>query len=77
MKKNIREIDIHGMTVAEAKYALERLLASLNGNVKELRVIHGYNSDKLLSMVRNGLKHRRIKAKLKTLNPGETILLLN
>ena len=77
MKKNVYEIDIHGLTVAEAKYTLERLLSGLNGNVKEVRVIHGYSTDKLLVMIRTGLKHRRIKYRLKTLNPGETILILN
>ena len=76
-KKNTQEIDIHGFTVTEAKKLLERTLSSLNGNVKELRVIHGYSSDKLQQMVRLNLVHRRIKYRMKSLNPGETILILN
>ena len=40
-------------------------------------MIHGSNQGTVLrDMVREGLDHPKIKAKLPTLNPGETRLLL-
>jgi DNA-nicking Smr family endonuclease len=38
---NTLTADIHGMTVADAKTALERLLSSTNKNITEITVIHG------------------------------------
>lgn len=71
------EADIHGMTCAEAKRALERLLSRAGKDVTEIRVIHGYhNGQTLRDMVRLHLKHPRISAKLISLNPGETRILL-
>jgi DNA-nicking Smr family endonuclease len=75
----MEEIDLHGMSVVEAKKVLEKLLASLPSNVKELRVIHGYFGGKELKNLvqsRNGLRSKRIMARKYTKNPGETILLL-
>ena len=75
----MEEIDLHGMGVAEAKKTLEKLLASLPKEVKELRVIHGYfggNDLKNLVQSRNGIRSKRIMARKYTKNPGETILLL-
>lgn len=72
------EIDIHQMQRAEAKKLLEHFLSSCNGNVREVTVIHGYGSGTVLrDMVRGGLKHRRIKRKILSMNPGITILELN
>ncbi|HEX3026194.1 MAG TPA: Smr/MutS family protein [Clostridia bacterium] len=72
------EIDIHNMKRAEAKTFLERFLSNANGNVKEIIVIHGYASGTVLrDMVRRSLKHRRIKQKIISLNPGVTTLLLD
>jgi len=71
------EVDIHGMTSAEAKRALERLLSRAGKEITEIRVIHGYhNGQTLRDMVRFSLKHPRISAKLVSLNPGETRILL-
>jgi DNA-nicking Smr family endonuclease len=72
------EIDLHGLTVADAKYRLEHFLSHVPAGVDEVRVIHGCNQGQALrDMVRLRLKHPRIAAKLLTLNPGETRLLLN
>lgn len=72
------EIDIHQMRRDEAKRYLERFLSTANGNVREVVVIHGYSSGTVLQqMVRTALKHHRIRAKLLSLNPGITTLLLN
>ncbi|QAT51371.1 DNA mismatch repair protein MutS [Caproiciproducens sp. NJN-50] len=71
------EVDLHGLTAEDAKRRLEHLLSSAGPEVKEVRVIHGYNSGQALrDMVRLRLKHPRIASKLVTLNPGETRLLL-
>lgn len=72
------EIDIHQMRREEAKRYLERFLSTADGNVREVVVIHGYSSGTVLQqMVRKSLKHHRIRAKLLSLNPGITTLLLN
>ena len=71
------EIDIHGLTAQDAKSRLEHLLSNIGPEIKEIRVIHGYNTGHVLrDMVRVRLKHPRIDSKLVTLNPGETRLLL-
>lgn len=71
------DVDLHGLTVEDAKFRLEHLLSSAPNNITEVRVIHGCNRGQALrDMVRLRLKHPRIAAKLLTLNPGETRLLL-
>jgi DNA-nicking Smr family endonuclease len=71
------EIDLHGLTVEDAKYRLEHFLTYASPDMTEVRVIHGCNRGQALrDMVRLRLKHPRISAKLVTLNPGETRLLL-
>lgn len=72
------EIDIHQMKREQAKKYLERFLSTANLNVKEVTVIHGYTGGTVLrDMVQKGLKHHRIKAKVRSLNPGITILELS
>lgn len=72
------EIDIHNMHREDAKKYLEHFLSTVNGSVKEVVVIHGYASGTVLQqMVRKGLKHKRIKQKLLSMNPGITTLLLS
>lgn len=71
------EINLHGLNVAEAKSRLERLLVSLPPNITELIVIHGYHGGSALqNMVRMQLKSNRIRQRMISLNPGETILIL-
>lgn len=71
------EVDLHGLTVEDAKRRLEHLLSNLGPEVAEVRVIHGYNTGQALrDMVRLRLKHPRIASKLVSLNPGETRLIL-
>jgi DNA-nicking Smr family endonuclease len=74
---NCIEVNIHGMTAKEARRYLERLLSRAGKDVVEVKVIHGYNGGQVLrDMVRKDLKHPRISAKLVSLNPGETRILL-
>jgi DNA-nicking Smr family endonuclease len=74
---NCAEVNIHGMTAREAKRFLEQYLSRAPKDILEVRVIHGYNNGQVLrDMVRRELKHPRIAAKLVSLNPGETRILL-
>lgn len=70
-------IDLHGMTAAEGRQALLRLLKQCPPDTDEIEVIHGSHSGQaLLGMVRRELKHPRIDKKLLGLNNGVTILCL-
>jgi DNA-nicking Smr family endonuclease len=74
---NILEVDIHGMRASEAKRQLELLLARAGANIREIVVIHGYHGGQVLrDMVRNDLKHPRIRQKMVSLNGGQTTLVL-
>lgn len=76
-KPRTMEVDIHGMTQEQAKKRLEQLLNRADPSLEELVVIHGHNGGTALrDMVRERLHHRRIAAKLLSLNPGVTRLLL-
>lgn len=53
-------------------------MSRLPASVTEVIVIHGYHGGQALgNMVRQRLKHPRIRAKILCLNPGETRLLLS
>ena len=69
--------DLHGMQVAEAKTALERLISSADKSVTVITVIHGYAGGQALkNMVQKKLSHPRIKQKILSMNQGETSLLI-
>jgi DNA-nicking Smr family endonuclease len=71
-----KTVDIHGMTTTEAKKLLEQIISSAPLK-SEITVIHGYHGGQALqNMVRKGLKHKRIKQKILSMNFGETILIL-
>lgn len=71
-----KTIDIHGLTTAEAKKRLEQIISSAPPNC-EITVIHGYHGGQALqNMVRRGLKHKRIKQKVLSMNFGETTLII-
>ena len=38
------EVNLHGLTVPDAKRQLEQLLSRIDAGVTELVVIHGYNN---------------------------------
>ena len=86
-RKTTVEINLHGLTTADAKRKLEQFLSRLPASVTEVIVIHGYHGgakkgympggQALGNMVRQRLKHPRIRAKILCLNPGETRLLLS
>ena len=70
------EIDVHGLTVDMAKREIERQIASCSQDIKRVIVVHGYqNGDAIRTMVqsRNGIRSKRIKRKIMTMNRGITI----
>jgi DNA-nicking Smr family endonuclease len=74
---NTLTADIHGMQVANAKTALERLISSADKNITEIMVIHGYSGGQvLMNMVRKKLSHPRIARKILSMNQGETLLMI-
>ncbi len=66
-------IDLHELTVVEAKEELDRFLDRLPMGPYEVVIIHGFRHGTRLKMFVSKYKHPRIKRKLKTLNQGETI----
>lgn len=74
----IKEIDLHNMSVIEARRYLKTIINSLDSSTKELRVIHGYKSGSdLQKMVRKEFKHKRVIRKILELNQGVTTLILS
>ena len=75
-KKHI-ELDIHGMSVDEAKMYLELSLSVSQKDVEEVIVIHGYRGGNALkNFVQNDFKSKYISRKYVWLNPGITSLIL-
>ena len=73
----VLEVDIHGMTAADARRELEQLLSRTGADITELLVIHGYRGGNALQdMVRLRLKHPRIASNMVSLNAGQTRILL-
>ncbi len=73
----VMSVDLHGVYEENAKNLLLNWLDHAPAGITELRVIHGFNRGAVLrDMVRGRLSHPRIKAKLPTLNPGETRIIL-
>lgn len=70
-------VDIHGMTVIEAKIELNHTLDGVSDTVRELVVVHGYSHGSiLLKFVRRQYRHKRVVKKMLTMNPGETVFIL-
>ncbi|NLA78844.1 MAG: Smr/MutS family protein [Erysipelothrix sp.] len=73
----IRIVDLHELTLAEAKIKLNDFMNTLASNVSEVVVIHGFHQGTILKTFVSKYQHPKIKQKLKTLNKGETIFLIN
>jgi len=78
MQNAFLEIDVHGMTRAQAFTSIDALLRRAAGSAYRLRVIHGYHGgtvlrDAIRAHYRNHPKVIRIELGL---NPGETDLVL-
>ena len=71
------EVDLHGMTVVEARNHLIARLNKLPSHIREVRVIHGYNQGtNLQKVVRKEFKHKTIERKILELNQGITTFLI-
>ncbi len=73
----IQTVDLHELTLYEAKVRLDDFMDSLNYGVSEVVVIHGYHKGTTLKTFVSRYNHPRIKKKLKTMNKGQTIFLIN
>jgi len=70
-------VDIHGMTVMEAKKELTNLLNKCDKNTKEIDVLHGFHGGTALrNLVRKDLKHPRLVRRILTMNQGMTTLVI-
>lgn len=73
-----RELDLHTMSVAEARTYLKSELNRLPKHITEVTVIHGYRNGKdLQHFVRHGFNHKKIQRKVLELNQGITTLILS
>ena len=72
----ILELDIHGMTVYQARIALDAALRRAKAGTYRIRVIHGYHGGTALrELVRREYAGRVRRVEL-GLNPGVTELVL-
>lgn len=78
MNDSIMELDIHSMTQAQAKVAIEAKLRRAKGGVYRLRIIHGYHGGTALrDMIRREYAaYPKVKRIELGLNPGVTDLVL-
>jgi len=72
------ELNLHGMTVVQAKVAIDAKLRRANSSVYRLRLIHGYNSGTALrDMIRREYaSNPKVKRIELGLNQGITDLVL-
>ena len=72
------EIDVHGLTRAEAARRIDQALKNANKNVIMIRIIHGYQGGTALrQMIRSRYrKHPKVKRVELSMNPGITDLIL-
>jgi len=66
-------IDLHQLTVVEAKEELDRFMDRLPMGTLEVVVIHGFHHGQRLKMFVSKYDHPKINRKYKTMNRGETI----
>lgn len=78
MAAGVREIDIHGLGVYQAKICLNAELKRARGDVYRIRVIHGYHGGTALrELVRKEIAaNPRVLRWEAGINPGETDLVL-
>ena len=77
-QSGILELDIHGMTRAQAKTFLESRILRADKSVYRIRVIHGYNGGtELRDLVRREISRNKKVLRVEIgLNQGETTLIL-
>ena len=77
-ESGIPELDLHGMTCAQAQTAVDAALRRAGGSVYRLRLIHGYRGGtELRDMIRRVYRqHPQVRRLELGLNPGQTDLVL-
>ncbi|MBR4393049.1 MAG: Smr/MutS family protein [Oscillospiraceae bacterium] len=78
MSGAFQEIDVHGMTRAQAFTAIDARLRRADASVYSIRIVHGYHGGTVLrDAVREHYRnHPKVKRIELGLNPGETDLIL-
>ena len=72
MPLNVKEIDLHGLTVEDALYRLEQGIPLLYGRgVDEVLIIHGKGEGILRTEVLNYLRTASCKQYVQSIRPGE------
>ena len=73
----ILTVDLHNMNMGQAHTYLKARVEKAPANIREIVVVHGYNSGTALQkMVRKDFKHPRVKRKILSMNQGVTSFLL-
>lgn len=69
-------IDLHGMTVEQAKYYLIKEIETCDRNVWTIKAVHGYNNGTAIrDMIKYRLKHQKIKKiVIGDINKGVTLI---
>ncbi len=70
------EVDLHGLTSAQAKDKLDETLKKLPKGVGELTVIHGYRGGTTLKEMVCRYKHPKVQRKILGMNQGTTVFLI-
>lgn len=69
----VKTVDIHSMTVMQAKSFLLQTFNKLEPGIEEVIVIHGFNQGtSLKELVLHEFKHPKIQSKYPSLNSGRT-----
>lgn len=75
--RHVITVDLHGLSVAEARAKLKQVLEHCPKTVTEVEVIHGYhNGQALQKLVRKDFKHARIASRSFGLQNGITNYIL-
>ena len=70
-------VDLHGYTKDDAYVYLQNVLKTIQPQIKEIIIIHGYkNGNVLMNMVRKEFKNKKVKRKFLSSNPGVTSFIL-
>lgn len=76
-QNQVLTIDLHGYEVSEARRYLNTLLYTINVDIKEVIIIHGYHNGKaLMNFIRSEYKNDLIERKLLFFNQGRTSLII-
>ena len=74
---HVNTVDLHGLTVAEARAKLRQVLQRCPASVTEIEVIHGFHSGQALQkLVRKDFQHARIASRSFGLQGGITNYIL-